>query len=245
MKVLAIGAHAADVFDCAGGAMANFADAGIETYLAVITHGAYSHAQEITSKSQAQDIEAIKALKKRECDTAAKCVGIRCIRYFDYDDEPFIPTREAVLSLGEHIREVRPDIVVTHHRTEFNHHDHPVVGDTVLRAIKAAQRWIQGSEREPFAVKRLYFFGVQYRRDTTMLGASVLPATFVVDITDSIDKKISALAAFESQSYQGQYNEAWARQRAEKIEGNWGFMHGVKYAEEFIASDPQIVKLLP
>jgi LmbE family N-acetylglucosaminyl deacetylase len=244
MKILAIGAHVADVFDCAGGTLANNVSAGDEVVLAVITHSAYSHAQVITSKNQAQHLSELKVLKKRECDEAAQHIGIKEVRYFDYDDEPFIMTREAVLELGEYIREVRPDIMVTHHCTEYNHHDHPVVGDMVLRSSKAAQRWIEGSEREPHTVKRTYFFGVQYRRDTTMRGDTVLAPNFAVDITESIEKKVKALAAFESQSFQGNYDEKWARERIEKIEGNWGFMNGVKYGEEFILLEAQVVKTL-
>src|SRR5687767_4342053 len=103
MKILAIGAHVADVFDCAAGTLANSVAAGDEVLLAVITHSAYSHAQVITSKNQTQELNELKALKKRECDEAAKHVGIKQVRYFDYDDEPFIVTREAVLELGEYI----------------------------------------------------------------------------------------------------------------------------------------------
>jgi hypothetical protein len=95
-------------------------------------------------------------------------------------------------------------------------------------------------------MKKVYFFGTQFRGIVGKLGAQVVPADFIVDITDSIKKKKKAVAAFQSQSFKGaQYEEKWVEERLLKIEGHWGFMNGLKYAEEFISLTPQIVKLLP
>lgn len=245
MNVLAIGAHPADAFDLAGGTLANFATDGHDVYLAVVTHGAYSHAQVITA-NQRQAAAEVAALKKRECEEAAKHIGLKEVRYLEFDDEPFIPTRQTVLVLGEYVREVRPDIVIAHHPREYGHPDHPVVGEMALRALKAAERWLEGSSREPHPMKRVYFFGTQFRGICAQLGSEVVPPDFVVDITRSIDKKKKAIAAFQSQTFKGaQYEEQWVNERIEKIEGHWGFMSGLKYAEEFISLMPQIVDLLP
>ena len=246
MIVLAIGAHPADVFDLGGGTLANFAAQNNEVFVAVLTHGAYSHAQVVVADKQQHALKDVVALKKKECDEAATHVGIKGVRYFDFDDEPFILTREAVLALGEYVREVRPDIVITHHPQEYGHPDHPVVGELALRALKAAERWLEGSERDAHPMKRVYFFGTQFRGIVGRLGAQVVPADFVVNIADSIEKKKRALAAFQSQSFKGaQYEEKWVAERLTKMEGHWGIQRGLKYAEEFIALEPQIVELLP
>jgi LmbE family N-acetylglucosaminyl deacetylase len=246
MVVLTIGAHPADVFDLAGGTLANFSAHGHDVFLAVLTHGAYSHAQVLLSDKQQHALKDVSALKRRECDEATQHVGIKGVRYFDFDDEPFIITREAVLALGECVREVRPDIVITHHPQEYGHPDHPVVGELVLRSLKAAERWLEGSEREAHPMKKVYFFGTQFRGIVGRLGAQVVPADFIVNIADSIEKKKKALVAFQSQSFKGaQYEEKWVDERLTKIEGHWGFMSGLKYAEEFIALLPQVVDLLP
>lgn len=246
MNILAIGAHPADVFDLAGGTLANFATQGHDVYLSIVTHGAYSHAQMLTVKDQKQAVAEIIALKKKECDLASQHIGLKESRYLDFDDEPFIPNRKMVLVLGEYIREVCPDIVITHHPKEYGHPDHPVVGEIVLRSLKAAERWLEGSSRSPHPMKRVYFFGTQFRGICAKLGSAVVAADFVVDITSSIEKKKKAIAAFQSQSFKGaQYEESWVSERVEKIEGYFGFTNGLKYAEEFISLTPQIVSLLP
>lgn len=246
MNVLSIGAHPADVFDQAAGTLANFASDGHEVYVAVVTHGAYSHAQLVTGKGTTQSLQDVIDLKKRECDAAARFVGVKEVRYLGFDDEPFIVTRQTTLALAEYVREVKPEIVIMHHPGEYCHPDHPIIGEMALRSLKAAERWLEGSERPPHSVKSVYFFGTQFRNLSATLGWQVIAPDYVVDISRSIDKKKKAIAAFESQSYAGaQYEEKWVNDRTERIEGYWGIMSGIPYAEEFIAFAPKVVQLLP
>ncbi|MCI0421896.1 MAG: PIG-L family deacetylase [Acidobacteria bacterium] len=246
MNILAIGAHPADVFDLSGGTLANFASQGHGVYLSIVTHGAYSHSQLLTKKDQKQAVAEIIALKRKECEEASRHIGVKETRYLEFDDEPFIPSRKMVLVLGEYVREVCPDIVITHHPKEYGHPDHPVVGELALRSLKAAERWLEGSSRVPHPIKRVYFFGTQFRGICAKLGSGVVAADFVVDVGPSIEKKKKAIAAFQSQSFQGaQYEERWVAERLDRIEGHFGFTNGLKYAEEFISLTPQIVSLLP
>jgi LmbE family N-acetylglucosaminyl deacetylase len=246
MNVLSIGAHPADVFDQAAGTLANFAADGHEVYIAVVTHGGYSHAQLIEGKGKTKQIAEVIGLKKKECDAAAQHVGAKDVCYLGFDDEPFTPTRETTHALASYVRKVRPQIVIMHHPGEYSHPDHPVVGEMGLRSIKAAERWLEGSQLEAHSVKSVYFFGTQFRSISATLGWQVQPPDFVVDITRSIEKKKRAIAAFESQSYAGaKYEEKWVAERVERLEGYWGLMNGLRYAEEFIAFTPQIVQLLP
>jgi len=246
MNILAIGAHPADTFDLGGGTMANFAADGHDVYLAVVTHGAYSHAPMVTKNHETHPVAEVAALKREECEAAAKHTGIKQTRYFGFDDEPFIPTRQVILAVAEYVREVRPDVILTHHPQEYGHPDHPLVGEVALRALKAAERWLEGSTLPSHPIKRVYFFGTQFRGICANLGAQVVAPDFVVDIARSIDKKKRAIASFHSQAYRGaQYEEKWVNERIERIEGYWGIMSGLKYAEEFIALTPQIVQSLP
>ena len=246
MKVLSIGAHPADVYDQAGGTLANFANDGHEVYIAVVTHGAYSHAQLVEGKGKTRSLDEVVALKKKESDAAAQFIGAKEVRYLGFDDEPFVTTRQSTLALAEYVREVRPEIVIAHHPGEYCHPDHPIVGEMSLRSLKAAERWLEGSERLAHSVKSVYFFGSQFRNLSATLGWQVLAPDFVVDITRSIEAKKKSIAAFASQSYAGsQYEDKWVNARAERLEGYYGLMSGLRYAEEFIAFTPQIVQLLP
>src|SRR5262249_48939936 len=160
---LAISAHPADAFDLAAGTLGNFVADGHGVHLAVLTHGAYSHAQVITSKDQRQAVAEIMALKKRAGDNAAGHVRPKEVHYIGFEDEPFIPTRQTELALAEYIREVQPQIVITHHPGEYGHHDHAVIGEMAMRSLKTAERWLEGSTRPPHFVNRIYFYGTQFR----------------------------------------------------------------------------------
>lgn len=95
MVILTIGAHPADVFDLAGGTLANFSGLGHDVYLAVITHGAYSHAQVITAKNQRHALEEVMSVKRKECDEAARHIGLRAcaisILMMSHSSQPGIP----------------------------------------------------------------------------------------------------------------------------------------------------------
>ena len=68
---MAIGTHHADVFELAGGTLANFAADGNNVHRAIVTHGARSHAPLVTAKDESQSVRGVIALKKEECEEAA------------------------------------------------------------------------------------------------------------------------------------------------------------------------------
>jgi LmbE family N-acetylglucosaminyl deacetylase len=130
VKIMAIGAHPTDVFDLAGGTLANFAENGHEVYLAVVTHGAYSHAPLVVAKDQCKPLAEVAALKRKECEEAGRYIPLQGIRFFEFDDEPFVPSRQMILALGEHVCEIRPEIIITHHPRNRLHQSvdlHPLI----------------------------------------------------------------------------------------------------------------------
>ena len=256
LTLLLVGAHPADAFDLAAGTIAKHRERGDDVHIACLTHGARSHAPNIyDDKQEALDEETERKLldriigeKRREFEAAAAAVGVSKTYFFGEADEPFVPTRATILRLAELYREVRPDILITHHSTEHNHHDHPHAGEISLRAVVAAGRWLEGSRLKPHLVPTVYFYGTQDRRDVTVAKAVIgLPATHVVDITSVIEKKKAALGCFGSQKYQGvSYNTPeYLNRRVERLEGYWGAMNASLYAEEFIARQPHQVEALP
>ena len=256
LTLLVVTAHPADAFDLAAGTIARHSEAGDRVEVASVTHGARSHApsiyddkqEELDAESENRLLDQIKAEKKAEFQAAAASVGVDRTHFLGMDDEPFVATREAILRLAELYRQVRPDILITHHRTEMNHHDHPAAGDASLRAVVTAARWLEGSRLNPYLIPTIYFYGTQDRRDTTASRATIgLPATHAVDITGVIEKKKAALAAFATQKYQGKsYNTPeYINRRIESLEGYWGLINASTYAEEFIARQPHQVESLP
>jgi hypothetical protein len=51
---------------------------------------------------------------------------------------------------------------------------HPAGGEMALRSSKAAERWLEGSQRPAHSVKSIYFFGTQFRGLSATLGGQVI-----------------------------------------------------------------------
>lgn len=254
--LLVITAHPADAFDLAAGTIALHRQRGDQVHVASVTHGARSHAPSIYDDKQealdeareAQLLQEIIQEKKQEFEAAARAVDATATHFLGEDDEPFVATRRVILRLAELYRTVRPDILITHHRTEQNHHDHPEVGDASARALVTAARWLEGSRLEPYDVPTVYYYGTQDRRDVRINRGTVgVAASHVVDIESVVDQKREALKAFATQKYQGKgySTPEYLNRRLESVEGHYGLFSGCRYAEEFIARGPHVTRLLP
>lgn len=253
--VMFFSAHPADPFDSAGGTIALHAEAGDRVIILSMTPGARSHAPKVydnyeqgqlTAEKEAELYAETVAAKKAEFKNACDAVGAEMV-CLDFVDEPFIATREAILAVGECYRKYRPDILVTHHKTEMNNHDHPAAGEVSLRAVTSAGRWLEGSKYAPHNISQVYFYGIQFRRLPLVVNATIpLPSTHVVNVESVVDKKIASLAAFVSQAFSGMdySSKEYADTRINAIEGWFGLENGMKYAEIFIAMKPQIVDTL-
>ena len=253
--LMVLAAHPADPFDCAAGTIALHTGRGDRVVVVSVTPGARSHAPKIygdgvTTTLNPEEEQALYertvTLKKEELEEACTSVGAEMV-CMDYVDEPFWPNKEVLIAIGECYREYRPDVLVTHHKTELNNHDHPVVGDLALRAVTSASRWLPGSKAPAHLVPQVFFFGQQFRRLPAIVhAANPLPFTHVVDIESVIDLKIAALRAFKSQAYGGMDydSDEYIRTRIEAIEGNYGIENGLKYGEIFLRMKPQITTAL-
>ncbi len=253
--IMFVAAHPADPFDAAAGTMALHAKAGDKVVVVSLSPAARSHAPTIYGgdvqpnlddrKEQDLYAETVK-IKKEEFKNACKAVGAEMV-CFDYVDEPFMVTKEVINETAECFRKYRPDILVTHHVTEMNHHDHPLAGDVALRAAITASRWLEGSRREPYLIPKIYFYGTQFRPAAVAHhGAIPIPPTHIVDVESTMDEKIASLAAFKTQAYlgMGYDSKEYIETRVRGIEGHYGLTNGLKYAEVYTAYKPCIVNAL-
>ena len=256
LRLLVVTAHPADAIDNAAGTIAAHVERGDHVEIVSVTHGARSHAPNVyddvqeglDERSERSLLEETIEKKREEFEKAARVLGVQRTPFLAEDDEPFMASRQAALDVAEVYRKARPDILITHHPTEHNHHDHPLVGELSLRCVVTAARWLEGSQLAPYLISTVYFYGVQSRRDATLVDAAIrLPATHVVDITSVIEKKKTALSCFASQKYQGAAYDTpeYMNRRIESLEGSWGLINEFRYAEEFIARQPHRLQSLP
>lgn len=136
--VLTIFAHPDDAETSAGGSLLKLAEAGARVTLCVVTDGDKGTSDEHDSAA------AVIARRRAEQARAAAQLGAEVV-YLGFEDGVVQPTLELRRALVRVIRQVRPDLIITHdptvwfrHDVYINHPDHRAVGQAALEAIYPA-----------------------------------------------------------------------------------------------------------
>jgi 4-oxalomesaconate hydratase len=231
-SLLAIGAHAADFVWRAGGALALTADTGGTASVIALSYGERGESGELW-KEPNQTIENVKRVRHDEAERAAAALGasFRCL---DLGDYPLEVEGEALARLVDAIRELTPDVIVTHtDRDPFNP-DHPAAFAAVERARALAAGAGVESAFETIQPPQLLLFEPHQPE-----LCNFTPTTFV-DITRVIDRKLAAMAEMKAQSYLQTYYAQRAEQRANharRVSGN----KEIRHAEAFMRVLPQVL----
>ncbi len=219
-SALVIFAHPDDAEYLCGGTVAAWAKEGTEVHYCVVTDGSAGSNEPGVTREQMIPI------REREQRAAAEILGVASLSFLGFRDgelEVNLQTRKAVTRV---VRRVRPEVILAPDPSRLwsgngyiNHWDHKQAGTLALCAVmpdapsrpQFAELLEEGLE--PFEIPNLW------------LGAEE-PDTYV-DITKTIDLKLEALRAHESQGVDDV--EEWVRERAREL----GERGGVEYAEAF------------
>jgi 4-oxalomesaconate hydratase len=230
-RLLAIGAHAADFVWRAAGALALTAERGGTVSVLALSYGERGESGELW-KEEGQTIENVKRIRHGEAERAAEALGasFRCL---DLGDYPLMVEGAALTSLTDAIRELAPDVIVTHtDRDPFNP-DHPVAFQAVERARALAAGAGVESAFETIRPPELLFFEPHQPE-----LCNFTPTTFL-DITPVIERKRAAMAEMKAQRYLQEYYAQRAEQRANharRVSGN----REIRFAEAFQRYLPQV-----
>jgi 4-oxalomesaconate hydratase len=230
-KMLAVGAHAADFLWRAGGALAATAAAGGEAHVLALSYGERGESGELW-KEEGQTIERVKEIRHGEAERAAAELGAD-FRSLDLGDYPLEVSGDGLAALVDVIRELAPDVIVTHtDRDPFNP-DHPVAFHAVERARALAAGAGVASAFKTVKPPRLFLFEPHQPE-----LCNFIPTTFV-DITAVMDRKIAAMAEMKAQAYLATYYTERAGHRgnhARRISGN----QEIRQAEAFMRITPEV-----
>ena len=251
LRVLHVGAHPADAIDHAGGTLANHAARGDHVTTVTLTHGVQSHAWNLIAKSRKQqksiDSTSLKTAiedKEREIMDAGSVLGIQDLRFLRLEDGIIIKTPQIVRQMAKIIKEVRPDILITHSPLEGGGvgagHTHAICADIVLSAFYQACGLIEGDDTPPHEVSQIFFMG-QFGQDSIFDFESNRFPYILIDITDVVEKKVRALEKLKSQFYSGPAG----RKLIECQNGYFAFHARVPYVEPFYPWRPEVYKTLP
>ena len=234
-KLLVIGAHSADfVWRSAGTIALVTAQSGSASVIA-LSYGERGESGELW-KEPNQTVEYVKHIRHQEAESAAEAVGAHfyCMNLGDY---PLNISDAAMDQLVEQIRDIQPDIILTHTPVDPFNPDHPVAYQAVQRARLLASGAGVASAFHRIKPPDLYLFEPHQPE-----LCEFFPNTFV-DITPVFEQKRKAMEVMQAQSYlQDYYAELAARRgnHARRISG----MSEIKYAEAFQRTLPWVVKSL-
>jgi LmbE family N-acetylglucosaminyl deacetylase len=222
-RVLVVAAHPDDIEFGAAGTVARWIAEGAEARYLVFTRG------DKGSDDPSTDPAELAALREREQRAAADEVGVARVDFLDEPDGQV----EASLRLRERvtyaIRAFRPEIVMSHDPTVLfvnnewvNHPDHRAVGQVTVDAVFP-------TARDPLNFSEHIAGGLAAWKVAELYLWSTNEANQIVDVGDTLERKIQALGHHASQFREFGETARWLRRRAEEL----GERAGYRAAEGF------------
>ncbi len=225
LDILAFAAHPDDVeLSCAGTLAAHIKN-GYKVGVVDLTHG------ELGTRGNSQ-------LRLEEANASAEYLGLAVRENLGLPDGFFEDNKKNQILVIEKIRKYKPSIVLAN-AVEDRHPDHGRAADLVKNAwflaglskIKTRDNEQgQTKEQEPWRPEVLYHY----------IQSWYIQPDFVVDVTDSWEKKIGSIKKFKSQFFDPASNEPDTYISSKKyinaIEAraiDFGLSIGVQYAEGF------------
>ncbi|MBS7610298.1 PIG-L family deacetylase [Candidatus Bathyarchaeota archaeon] len=225
LRLLAVGAHVADVPKRAGGTLARYVKEGHKVFMATLSFGETMESYLLWRKKPGITIDEVRAIREQEFLESCKILGVEPIMLRFEDNFPLHPLpKEAPEKVAELIRRTRPHILLTHWFLEL-YDDHRITGklvSTVARDLAADPKSLKEKGLEPWSVEDVYFF-------EPSIGEAD-PSRFIpdlyIDVTDVWDRKLECLKPFWfSQTDVSDYYTTAALYCGGQV--------GVKYAERF------------
>jgi len=219
-RVMVVTAHPDDSEFGAGGTIAKMVKEGREATYLIATNGNKG------SSDRSMTPERLARIREEEQRNAARTLGVERVVFLGYPDGEVEDTRDLRRDVSREIRAWRPDLVICQspHRSHLlgaSHRDHRIVGGVTLDCIYPLARDHMAFPElmpmfEPHKVREVYV--MQWENPQ-----------IVVDISDTMDLKIKALACHASQFSDFSAVETRVRERSRQL----GQAKGYAYAEAF------------
>ena len=191
LRIIAFGAHPDDCEWAEGGAGAKWAAMGHHVKFVSCTNGDIGHWG-----------MAGGALAKRRTAEVKKCAEIlgNTAQVLDIHDGELMVTMENRRTICRLIREWKADVVISHRPNDY-HPDHRYVGVLVMDAAYMVTVPFFCPDTPPLTKNPVFLFSEdEFRRPNPFT------ADIAVAVDDVIEKKLAAMAALESQFYEGGAN---------------------------------------
>lgn len=191
-RVLTVTAHPDDVDFAVAGTAARWVKAGVQVTYLIVTDG---DAGGFDPDVPREDIPGI---RRQEQIAAAGHAGVTDVRFLGYKDGYVEASLSLRRDIARVIRQVRPDLVVTHHpdrnyqRMAPSHPDHRAVGAATMDAVFP-------DARNPFTHPELAAAGLEAWTVNEMWLSGGEQPNHYSDVTDTFPQKVAALKSHSSQ----------------------------------------------
>ena len=220
MNILIVAAHPDDEVLGCGGTIARLSQEGHDLYVAILGEGITSR----YGKRDEADRQLIKDLHSG-CQQVSDLLNLKEVFIYDLPDNRFdtLPMLDVVKIIEDLINRLQPQVIYTHHRGDLNI-DHTIT----QRAVLTATRPVVGCP-----VKTIYQFEVPSSTEWSFgqIQSAFQPNVFV-DITDTLETKIKAMAVYESETRSFPHPRSFEAIR--NIARRRGSMVGLKASEAFV-----------
>jgi LmbE family N-acetylglucosaminyl deacetylase len=158
LKLMAVLAHPDDESLGVGGTLARYAAMGVRTSVVTATRG--ERGRYFTNENRPSD-EEVGRVREAELRAAAEELGVGELALLGYLDGELdrADSREVVGRIVEHLRRVRPQVVVTFDPFgAYGHPDHVAICQLTTAAVLAAADPGFGAAGPPHRAAKLYYF---------------------------------------------------------------------------------------
>lgn len=228
-RVLVVTAHPDDVDFGMAATIALLTQNGVEVTYCITTDGNQGGSDPSISSDQLAQI------RRNEQIAAAKVVGVNQVDFLGEPDGQVVVDLELRKKMVAEIRKVRPQVVIAQsperiwERIYASHPDHLATGEAIVQAIYP-------DARNPFAFPELLEQGLEpWTVEQLWLVTYPSPSNFV-DVTESLDKKLQALACHKSQGADSPETQERVRTWLSAVADNAGLPTGSSAEAFFVVN---------
>jgi len=221
-RAMVVTAHPDDAETGAAGTVAKLVRQGVEVTYVIVTKG------NAGSEDRNMTPDRLATIRTAEQTSAADTLGVKHVEFLGYGDGEVADTRDLRRDITRQIRRWRPDLLITQnpHRTRnffASHRDHRITGGAVLDCVYPLARDHMAfpellPDYQPHEVREIYI--IKWSEEDHELA---------VDISETMELKLRAIACHQSQFPDFPRMEAYMRARCAAL----GKSHGYAYAETF------------
>jgi len=219
MNVLCIASHPDDEVIGVGGTLARHEDSGDHVSVCFLSDGVASRYDDEPDE-MAEEISL-----RRDCaESACEVLGIKDVTFYEFPDNRFdsVPLLDIVQAIEGEISRIQPATIYTHHHGDLN-----VDHELTARATITATRPLADS-----TVERVLSYETLSATEWAISESSnAFQPTSFVDIGDTLEQKLEALRAYESELRDHPHPRNVENVRRNAIV--WGAKSGMSAAEPF------------